>query len=201
MKTTSLADATARNINFILPQGEDSPYWKKVLTEAQMLMHTHEINTLRENSAQQCINSLWFHGSGELPEYGNAAVASICSDHDMFKGLARHIKSEHLNVPGSADSYMKHLLRDKTHAVNLLHISDLEHLINYTDVSIWLDGLTNILQQWIYPLIKSANKHNIEIVFYPCNGKKYHLSKYDGLKFWQKGAIDQHISCHKSDVQ
>jgi len=201
MKTTSLADATGRNVNFILPQGEDSRHWKKVLTEAQMLLHSHDINSIRENSAQQSINSLWFHGSGELPEYGNAKIASVCSDNHMLKGLAAYIKSEHLEIPGSADSYIKHLLSNRTHAFSVLHISDLEHLINYTDVSIWLDGLTTTLQQWIYPLIKLANNNKIEIVLYPCNGKKYQLSKYDGLKFWHKGTLDQHISCHKSDVQ
>jgi len=200
MNTTSIADATGRNINFILPQGEDSGYWKKVLTEAQMLMHLHEVNTIRENSAQQSINSLWFHGSGKLPEYGNAEIASVCSENDMFKGLARHINSEYLNVPESADIYIKNLPSNKTHTVNLLHISDLEHLTNYTDINIWLDELTKILQQWIYPLIKAAN-NKLEIVLYPCNGKKYHLSKYDALKFWQKGTLDQHISSHKSDVQ
>jgi hypothetical protein len=201
MKTTSLADATGRNVNFILPQGDDSRYWKRVLTEAQMLMHSHEVNTARENAALQTINSLWFHGSGDLPEYGHAEITSICSDHDMFKGLARHLETEHLVVPESVDIYIKYLLNNLSPAKNVLHLSDLEHLINYTDVNLWLDRLSVILQQWVYPLIKAANNNNIDVVLYPCNGKKYHLSKYDGLKFWLKGTINQHISCHKPDVK
>lgn len=200
MKTTSLSDATGRNVNFFLPQGDDSRYWKRVLTEAQMLMHSHDVNTTRENTAQQTINSLWFHGSGDLPDYGHAEISSICSDHDMFKGLARHLDTAHLVVPGSVDIYVKHLLSNLSPAVNVLHLSDLEHLINYSDVNLWLDGLSGVLQQWLYPLIKAAHSNNIVVVLYPCNGKKYYLSKYDSLKFWQKGALDQHISCHRTNV-
>jgi len=67
MNTTPLVDAVGRNVNFILPQGEGSGKWKQLLTEAQMLMHAHEVNINRDNHGYQSINSLWFHGCGKLP--------------------------------------------------------------------------------------------------------------------------------------
>ena len=67
MSTTPLAEAVGRNVNFILPEGEHSTSWKQLLTEVQMLMFAHEVNTTRENNSFMTINSLWFHGSGELP--------------------------------------------------------------------------------------------------------------------------------------
>jgi hypothetical protein len=200
MKTTSLTNATGRNVNFILPQGEDARYWKRVLTEAQMLMHSHDDNITRENTGRQSINSLWFHGSGDLPEYGHAEITRVCSDHDMFKGLARHLNLQYLAVPESVDAYIEYLYKNNQPVVNVLHLSVLEHMINYTDVSLWLEGLHPTLQQWLYPLISAAHNARIEVVLYTCNGKKYHLSKYDGLKFWQKGTLDQYIRCHKTDV-
>jgi hypothetical protein len=196
LDTTPLVDATGRNINFLLPQGKDSAYWKQVLTEAQMLMHSHEVNFNRENSGQQSINSLWFHGAGLLPELSNSKITSICSDHDMFKGLARHVKCDYLKVPDSVNEYAAYLLSCKNNTVNLLHLSDLEHLINYTDVNIWLDKLTKVLNHWIYPLLKVANKNNINVILYPCNEKQYHFSKHDGLKFWSQGTLDEHIKSY-----
>lgn len=197
LNTTSLTDATGRNINFIMPDGSDSASWKQVLTEAQMLMHAHEVNNSRESTGQLSINSLWFHGPGPVPKINNSESASICSNHDMFKGLAGIAKCDYLKVPGSVNDYAQHLLsRRDNNTVNILHLSELEHLINYTDVTLWRDKLTDVLTNWVYPLIKIANENNIEVVIYPCNKKRYHFSKYDSLKFWRQGTIDQHIKCY-----
>jgi hypothetical protein len=201
INTTPLVDATGRNINFLLPHGEEAGTWNKILTEAQMLMHSHEINISRENSGQQSINSLWFYGCGELPEHADNNISSVCSDHDMLKGLARHNACDYLPVPVSPADYMEYLVNKQSDGVNLLHISGLEHLINYTDVSLWLNELGDILNRWLYPLVRAAHDNNIKLLLYPCNGQKYHPVKYDALKFWKKGAVEQHISSHKPYVQ
>ena len=207
MNTRPLVEAVGRNINFILPEGEDSTRWKQLLTEIQMLMFAHDVNTSRENNGFMSINSLWFHGSGELPEtldiiHGRVAsevgsdVSSVCSDQDMLKGLAKLINSDYLTLPDTANEYARHLLAYKKHSVNVLHLSEIEHLVNYTDVSLWLDKLTELLDHWIYPLLKVANKNNIKVILYPCNKKQYHFSKYDFLKFWQQGKLEQHVNSY-----
>lgn len=203
LQTTPLANATGRNINYLLPKGEHSAKWKQVLTEAQMLMHTHEVNIDRESSGQQSINSLWFHGCGELPEFAENKISSICSDDDMLKGLSRHVKCQYLNKPQSADDYINALSNKNLFgsAINFLHLSELEHLVNYTDVTLWQDKLEEILNTWIYPLIKKANKQNIKVILYPCNGKQYHFKKYHAVKFWRQGKIGQYIGLHKTYVE
>jgi hypothetical protein len=197
MKTTALPDATGRNINFILPQGKDAGYWKQMLTEAQMLMHTHAVNVSRENKAEQSINSLWFHGSGVLDGFNNNAVYNICSNQDAMKGLASYLNCAYSTLPGSASDYAGQLLAAKKNTVNILHLADLEHLVNYTDVTPWLDSLTEVLSDWIYPVLKFAHKNNIDVSLYPCNKKQYQFSKYDALKFWlQQGNIEQHVNSY-----
>jgi hypothetical protein len=196
MNTTSLVEATGRNINFLLPQGPGSSNWKQRLTEAQMLLHAHDININRENTGQQSINSLWFHGSGEQPVLNESVVTSVCSDDDLFKGLASLVKCDYLEVPDSVSDYTEHLLSRNNNAVHVFHLSELEHSVNYTDVSLWLDKLTDVLTDWVYPLIKVANKHNIKIVLYPCNAKQYQFTKYDLFKFWHQGTLEQHISSY-----
>ena len=207
MSTTPLVEAVGRNVNFILPEGEHSTRWKQLLTEAQMLMFSHDVNTTRENNGFMSINSLWFHGCGELPEtldiaHGRVAsevgsdVSSVCSNQDMMKGLAKLINSDYLTLPDTANEYASHLLAYKKNSVNVLHLSEIEHLVNYTDVSLWLDKLSELLDHWIYPLLKVANKNNIKVILYPCNKKQYHFSKYDYLKFWQQGKLEQHVNSY-----
>lgn len=197
LNTTPLVDATGRNVNFILPKGEDSARWKQVLTEAQMLLHSHELNTVRENTGLLSINSLWFHGSGELTELNNNDVNVICSQNDMLKGLASHIKCDYLTIPDTVNEYENYLLSCKHGTMSVLYLSELEHLVNYTDVSLWLVQLTELLDRWIYPLLKITNKNNIKVTLYPCNGKRYQFSKYDFLKFWRhvwrKDILEKHV--------
>lgn len=193
INTTPLVDAVGRNVNFILPTGQDSSLWKQILTEAQMLMHTHEVNVERENVGQQIINSLWFHGSGKLPVVASN-VTAICSNDEMYHGLSRHLNCDYIKQTGSLSDYLDELLDQEKNAINLLHIAELENLTNYTDVSMWLEKLTEIVDNWIYPLIKFANKNNIKVTMYPCNGKKYHFGKFDALKFWRQGKVEQYVT-------
>ncbi|MBT8118524.1 MAG: hypothetical protein KJN89_02305 [Gammaproteobacteria bacterium] len=200
METTSLVDATGRNVNFILPAGEDSPRWRQRLTEAQMLMHSHELNMTRERAGLPSINSLWFHGPGELEVSVSDPVASICSNDDMLKGLAKHIQCDHIKVPESVAAYAEYLSSGEPGSRHILQFSQLEHLTNYTDVSLWMNALEQLLQQWVYPLLKLMSKNNITLTLYPCNGKCYRFSKYDVLCFWRqagrKDKIEDYVSSY-----
>lgn len=193
VETTPLVAAIGRNVNFILPTGVDSSQWKQLLTESQMLMHTHAVNEERENTNRQIINSLWLHGSGDLPQ-AREAVSSICSNDDLYNGLSRHLKCVYNKVPASAGLYQDYLLKQGDGSINLLHISELEGLTNYTDVSMWLEKLTEILDDWVYPLIKFCNKNNINVTLYPCNESKYLFDKFDSFKLWRSGAIDEYVT-------
>ncbi len=208
LTTTPLVDAVARNINYILPQGEAAGSWHQRMTEIQMLMFSHEINTLRESSNQSMINSVWFYGSGELMPYSSEKIYRCCSDQDVLKGLAKHIGGEFLPRPATSESYMKFLLTEKNadnkKTVNILHLSELESLVNYTDVDPWLQQLTATLNNWIYPLLAFSNKNNIKLTLYPCNSKQYRFSKYDVLKFWHnyfRPGINQYIDSYASNRQ
>ncbi len=193
VETTPLVDAIGRNVNFILPKGDDSSQWKQRLNEVQMLMHTHAVNEKRENTNRQIINSLWLYGSGGLPQAGEA-VSSICSNDDLYDGLSRHLHCTYSKVPASVGLYQDYLLEQGEDAINLLHLSELEGLTNYTDVSMWLEKLTEIVDDWVYPLIKFCNKDNIKVTLYPCNGSKYQFDKFDSFKFWRSGTIDEYVT-------
>jgi len=199
LKTTPLVSAIGRNINFILPDGEDATHWKKILTEAQMLMHSHALNDDRENLSKQSINSLWFHGSGQLIQADSNGIQTLCSDQDVLKGFAEHVSCEYFKRPDSVNVYKEYLLsckKEHVSGINVLHLTMLEHLVNYTDVRPWLSQLQDVLENWLYPLLAFANKNNIKVTLYPCNETKYQFSKYDALKFWRKTSLEKHVDCY-----
>jgi hypothetical protein len=110
-----------------------------------------------------------------------------------MKGLAGQIECDYFALPDSADEYLERLFTDEASGVEVLHISQLEHLINYTDVNIWLDSLTEVLENWLYPLVKSARNNRIKLSLYPCNGRGYQFSKYDDLKLWRQSSLTDHV--------
>ena len=196
LKTTPLVYATARNINFLLPSGNDAVRWKQLLTEAQMLLHAHELNAVRDAAGRMSINSLWFYGSGKLMPLENTGVNNLCGDDDVLKGFSRQMKCDYLQRPDSVNDYLDYLLSCEPGTKNVLHLSELEHLVNYTDVQPWLKQLEKMLDGWLYPLLGFSNKNNIKLTLYPCNEKKYQFSKYDVLKFWRKDPLEKHVNCY-----
>jgi len=221
--TTSLSEAIGRNINFLLPRGGMSASWKKILTEAQMLMHSHDVNNRRNDNGLLTINSLWFYGAGRLPgsqDKGSQETAAdksealtISSRDDMFKGVAAEIGCDfqrcvsvekYINYIRSSGSSESGVRKDGHRKVgnikHVLHLSALEHVVNYTDVMLWKKHLEELLTQWIYPLMSYAAKHDIRMVLYPCNGKQYSFSKFDRWKFWRRGELSTYIHSFQDDL-
>ena len=93
----------------------------------------------------------------------------------------------------TANEYMDYLLNNTENTVNVLHLEDIEHLVNYMDVNIWLDKLAEVAENWIIPLIRMADNNNIRTFLYPCNGRYYRFSKYDSLKFWRQQKLEKHV--------
>jgi hypothetical protein len=206
--TTSLSEAVGRNINFLLPRGERSASWKKILTEAQMLMHSHEVNSRRDDSGMLTINSLWFYGAGPLPATDESETVTICSRDDIYKGIAAELGCDfqqcisvekyidYLRAAGHPES-AKRITGKRKH---VLHLPALEHVVNYTDVTLWIQQLEELLTLWIYPLMSYAAQHDICMVLYPCNGKQYRFSKLDRWKFWRRAELSSYIRSFQDDL-
>lgn len=72
-----------------LPGGVDGRRWRALLTEAQVLLHTHDWNRQRVDAGKRAINSLWFWGGGALPGKVMTAHAQVRSRDALLQALAR----------------------------------------------------------------------------------------------------------------
>jgi hypothetical protein len=66
--SASLDRVLARNVDPWLPAGPEARLLRRLQNEMQMLLYTHPVNQSRSERGQLPINSLWFSGSGRLPE-------------------------------------------------------------------------------------------------------------------------------------
>ena len=72
LATASLDRVIGRNVDPWLTQTHSSRAWQRLLSEAQMLLHGHAVNTRRESSGLSPVNSLWLSGCGTLVEASHA---------------------------------------------------------------------------------------------------------------------------------
>jgi len=88
-RTVPLEDAVGRNVFGMLPRGPGRINWASALTESQMLLSGHEVNSRREARGLPAINSVWFWGEGALPDEVASPYALVCSDDPFARGLGR----------------------------------------------------------------------------------------------------------------
>ena len=81
-----------RNASAFLPSGNNSESWRRLMTEIQMLLHTHPVNEHRAQQGKLPVNSLWFWGGTNLTAFPSQAVGvSVYADDDFSKSLCSYL--------------------------------------------------------------------------------------------------------------
>jgi hypothetical protein len=62
--TTEIELAQGHSLNDLLPTGDDGPFWQRLVTELQMVLHEHPVNMAREQRDEPLVNSVWLWGGG-----------------------------------------------------------------------------------------------------------------------------------------
>jgi hypothetical protein len=72
LPTASLDRVIGRNIDPWLPDAHEGRAWRRLQSEAQMLLHAHDVNARREAAGLPSVNSLWLSGCGVAPIVSSA---------------------------------------------------------------------------------------------------------------------------------
>ncbi len=108
VRTTPTAEAIGGSIEALLPQGDDGPRWRRIVNEAQMLLHAHPCNEAREARGELPVNSIWLWGAGRLPEIPDAApYGAVWSSHPLAAGIAAGAGLASQHVPSSAARFLE----------------------------------------------------------------------------------------------
>jgi hypothetical protein len=86
---SSPADALGDDLAQHLPEGDSAQRWRALLNEAQIILHQHPLNAQRARSGLAPVNSLWFWGAGNLPQWVRSDLACVYSDDEIATALAR----------------------------------------------------------------------------------------------------------------
>jgi hypothetical protein len=182
--TSSLAAATGRDVRPFLPQGPDSPRWHRILTEIQMLLHSHPINDAREALGQLPVNSVWLWGGGTLPATPSSPFATAWSDDATVRALAHHsacpLQPQPARIaPGT--------LKEGSH---LFTFEQLETLLRTGDAQAWSHAVTALNRDWFIPLLDTLKARRLQSLTIT-NANEAGIQQFvirpgDLMKFWHR---------------
>ncbi len=69
-----------------MPSGQEAARYRSLLSEVEMALHEHDVNTRRENAGQQPVNSMWFWGGGCAPEQQVQPHLPLFADDPLLRG-------------------------------------------------------------------------------------------------------------------
>jgi hypothetical protein len=90
-----------------------------LLTEIQMLLHSHPVNAAREARGEPAVNSLWFWGVGRLPGRAQGRWSSVTSEDPVALGLGRLASAAAHALPATAGAWLEQSPGDGRHLVIL----------------------------------------------------------------------------------
>jgi hypothetical protein len=153
--TQPLSAVVGRQMEAVMPQGEEAKAWRSLINEAQVLLHNHPANIAREAAGRRTANSLWFWGAGALPAAAPAPAATLLSDNPLALGLAKLAGAHAQPLPKDAGALAA--TED-----SLLLIEDLAEAAHTLDIDGWRAALTKLEHDWFAPLLAALTSRRMQ---------------------------------------
>lgn len=179
LATRPLHEAIHQPIDPALPGGADGPAWRRLLAEAQTLLHVHPVNRRREEAGRPTVNSLWPWGEGSLPDKLSAGFSAAWSVDPVIAGLCAHAAIPCLDLP-------ERFLPASGHVLAII-----DHLAvpaRTLDALAWREALLAFERNWLAPAVKTCMSLRVvgtRIGHQPAT-VAFELKRSDRLRFWRK---------------
>ncbi len=158
----------------VLPQGRDGPTLRRLLTEAQMLLHDHPVNADRERRKLRSANAVWLSGPGEFAGILPSSFADLAGDGAYLKGLCRLHGGTALSVPRAAESVLPGRLPA------LVELPPL-------DESDPVAALNQLEHDWVAPLERAIRAGRVPGIVLQLDDLSLRVDRSALRRFWRRG--------------
>ena len=148
---------TGRTLEPFLPQGDEAREWRRLINEAQVLLHNHPLNTAREAAGQPMANSLWPWGAGYLPAGAVAPARQVYAGQPLAHGLAKLAGVPAAATPARAEDAVLH---------SLTFLETLGEAAQGLDAAAWRGGLEELEARWFAPslaALRARRMHGLRL--------------------------------------
>ena len=159
-RTPPLSAMAGRRVERQLPEEANTVWLRRLLNEAQMLLHGHPANDARAGTGRLTINSLWLWGPGQLPAGLARCFEAVYAGHPLARGLARVSGTVCTDAPASFAELQKAAPADGR---VLVLLDDLLRAVQYEDGNTWQQGLRDLEARWFAPLAAAIRSGRVEL--------------------------------------
>lgn len=164
--THALSTALHQDIQRFQPEGTDAFQLRRIMNEAQMLLHDHPLNQQRVAAHLPEINSIWISGGGTLPAAPTQNKVVIGGNGALLNGLSAWLKQPVLP------------------SMQAVFASNADEAVLYYEDASQLDWAT-LFQQVKFGKIKQLS------LYVPDSHQSCHieLNSLDAWKFWRHARL------------
>jgi len=157
-------DALGDNLEPHLPEGDAGRRWRRLLNEAQILLHNHPLNAVRVARGLPPVNSLWFWGGGVLPDFVSVE-GMVFGEEALLCGLADLAKTPAKPTPPRYSP----TLREAEALVDLRSLRE----------------TTTLARDWVLPAMAGLRGNDqLELDF--ADGSGFTLTRSQRWRFWRR---------------
>ncbi|OGA21406.1 MAG: hypothetical protein A3I02_09220 [Betaproteobacteria bacterium RIFCSPLOWO2_02_FULL_67_26] len=184
LSTNPTAEVAGRSIEPFLPSGDDGAHWRRVINEAQMLLHDHPRNQEREARGELPVNSIWPWGAGRARRPATPYDA-VWGGHPLATGLATAGGVAARRLPASGTELLK-ALNGRSQLVVLSSLP----ATAYGDLTAWRAAVSLLERDWLAPLLAGLADSGLNSITLHGLGPDFgQVSEYrprDRLRFWRR---------------
>jgi len=159
--------------------------WHLLLTEIQMALYEHPVNTAREQRGDPVINSLWLWGAGIVPATAPATWHSVSATDAVAAGLARSAGMRHREPGGGADEWLARAPEEGRHLMVLDGLRGVHALGGPEALARQQQDLE---KNWFAPLLAALKSRRVGMltIHAPEAGASFEALRGDLNRFWRR---------------
>jgi hypothetical protein len=162
--TVPIERAYGRNVFGMLPRGRGRINWPSALTESQMVLSEHAVNTRRAPS-KLAANSVWFWGEGARPADLPLRYGVVYAMDSLSLGIARISGTEARPLPASLDE-----IAPSKRGPSLVVVGSLVPWVRRADALAWLAAAVDVDGRWLDGLGDAIARHGVVRIVLPGEG-------------------------------
>ena len=162
--------AAANPAEEILPRGRDAGGLRRLMTEMQMLLHEHPVNTQRQARGLPALNAIWLHGEGMLSDVSaesSAPLPAACGEDVYLRGMYRLHDRPVKSQPADAASLVAQMDGPTVACIDVASAEVLE-------------------TQWLAPLSRALKSGSIAKLLVMFEGWQVVTDRAALFKFWRR---------------
>jgi hypothetical protein len=186
LETRPLPEAIGQAVDPGLPGGADGRLLRRLLAEAQTVLHAHEVNRQRDDLGLPTVNSLWPWGAGALPEAPRTEFQVVWSKDATVAGLCAQA-----GVPCIAPPDGFQIAGGRVLAI----VDTLARPALALDALAWREALLAFERDWLAPAVARLGSGccgELRLVGARINGTPaaaaLTLARRDTWRFWRRPA-------------